>query len=327
MEVIRRVPECIAVAYCDPSANARDEACALTPGVPVFVTLEEAITAVSADAVLLATPPNTREHHIDLACEHRLPMLIEKPLALDIREASRMVSKAEAAEVPLMVGMNFRYLAVTQRARELLDSDTLGKPAFARFTYERWRDGMLARLNKYPLTMTQPMLWEQSIHHFDLMRFVYASEPYTVYCRTWNPSWSMYADDSNVSAIFTFEDGLTVNYQGTWQGNWQQPNFEWRTECEEGVLIQYDQFGDLSFARREDPQPTSLPLPPHEAWITDAMGLLKAFTDAVVNDALLESSGRDHLSSLAMVEACIASSRNSCPVSVPELLASSEVIL
>jgi predicted dehydrogenase len=136
----------------------------------------------------------------------------------------------------------------------LLASGAVGRAEFARFTYERWRDGHRPGINRYPLTMVHPMLWEQSIHHFDLLRFVYGAEPESVYARTFNPSWSMYEGDANVSALFTFAGGLTVNYQGTWQSSHVTPGFEWRSECSEGVIVQRDQFGDLAYARRADPR-------------------------------------------------------------------------
>ena len=139
------------------------------------------------------------------------------------------------------------------------------------------------------------MLWEQSIHHFDLLRFVYGQEPIVVQCHTWNPSWSMYAHDTNVAAIFTFERGIIVNYQGTWQGNWNTPHFEWRTECTAGIISQRDQFGDLYYARRDDPELTRVALPPHETWITETMALLDAFVRSTLDAAPLECSGRDHL--------------------------------
>ena len=52
-----------------------------------------------------------------------------------------LVRIAEAAGLSLMVGLNFRYLAVTQAMMRLLADETVGRPEFARFTYERWRDG------------------------------------------------------------------------------------------------------------------------------------------------------------------------------------------
>ena len=167
--------------------------------------------------------------------------------------------------------------------------------------------------------MKHPMLWEQSIHHFDLMRFVYQTEPVSVYCKTWNPEWSMYRDDTNVSAIFTFKNGLTVNYQGTWQGGWQEPNFEWRTDCSEGVILQKDQFAELYYAKRHDAQLSPVALPPHEIWITDTEGVLAAFANTLLRGKALEASGQDHLISLAMVEACIVSSREARAVDISTL--------
>ncbi len=72
------------------------------------------------------------------------------------------------------------------------------------------------------------MLWEQSIHHFDLIRYVYASEPVEIFAKTFNPSWSMYEDDANGSALITLANGVIVTYQGTWRSNRAELGFEWR---------------------------------------------------------------------------------------------------
>ncbi|MFW5696382.1 MAG: Gfo/Idh/MocA family protein [Phototrophicaceae bacterium] len=321
-DVITRSPRAEIAAYADPNPQAIERAAARFGQRPAFDTPEAAVEAVTgADALLLANPPIGRESQIRLAAERGLPLLVEKPLALDMAEAARLVAIAEAAQVPLMVGLNFRYLAVTQALMGLLEAGTVGEPSFARFTYERYRDGHRPDLNKYPLTMDQPMLWEQSIHHFDLLRYVYRQEPVTIQSRTWNPPWSMYASDANVAAIITFDGGMVVNYQGTWQGNWSVPGFEWRTECTQGIISQRDQFGALHYARRDDAALAPVTLPAHETWVTETIGLLDAFLDTVIDGVPLQCSGRDHLWSLAMVDACIRSSQSGQAVRVDSVLA------
>ncbi|MDL1899745.1 Gfo/Idh/MocA family oxidoreductase [Anaerolineae bacterium CFX9] len=323
-EVLHRSPRCEIAAYVDPNPAAVEHAADKYGDRPSFNNVGAALAAVRGiDALVLANPPIGREAQVQAAAARGIPMLIEKPLALSVREAVQLVELA--GDVPLMVGLNFRYLAVTHAVMSLLADATVGQPEFARFTYERWRDGNRANLNKYPLTMDQPMLWEQSIHHFDLMRYVYGLEPVLVECQTWNPSWSMYASDANVAALFAFGRGsgasdLIVNYQGTWQSNWAQPNFEWRTECSAGIITQRDQFGALAYARRDDPALTDISLPPHELWITETEGLLNAFVDSVVHGAALQCSGRDHILSLAMVEACARSSRERRAVTIQSIL-------
>ncbi len=317
-EVINRSPRAEIVAYVDPNPAALTKAVADFGERATFATVSSAIESVKADALVLANPPMGRDVQIRAAAQHDMPMLIEKPLALSVKEAAQLT--ALAGDVPLMVGLNFRYLAVTKAVLELLQTGTVGKPEFARFTYERWRDGNRANLNKYPLTMDQPMLWEQSIHHFDLLRYVYGQEAVRVECQTWNPSWSMYASDSNVSALFTFESGLIVNYHGLWMSGWSQPGFEWRSDCTGGVISQRDQFGDLHYARHADTQLSEIPLPPHELWITETEGLFAAFLSAVLDGAPLQCSARDHLRSLALVEACALSSREQRAVEISQIL-------
>jgi predicted dehydrogenase len=308
-------------AYADPNPAAIERICAQYGEHPSFASVEAALESLAdVDAVVLANPPIGREAQVRAAVARHLPMLIEKPLALDVSKAAALVEIAENADVPLMVGLNFRYLHVTQATRRLFADGVVGQPSFARFTYERYRDGNRPDLNKYPLTMDQPMLWEQSIHHFDLMRYVYAQDPVSVACQTWNPPWSMYASDANVAALFTFADGMVVNYQGTWQSGWAEPAFEWRTDCTGGVVLQRDQFGALHYARHADKTLTAVDLPPHELWITETQGLLDAFLDTLLDNSPLQCSGRDHLMSLAMVQACVAASREARCVQIASVL-------
>jgi len=322
-EVITRSSRCEIAAYVDPYPAAQERAIAEFGQRPAFTTLRAALNALAGDGIgglVLANPPIGRDIHLLACAERSIPMLIEKPLALNVREAAALVETAESADVALMIGLNFRYLGVTRALIDLFASGEIGQPSFARFTYERWRDGNRPDLNKYPLTMDQPMLWEQSIHHFDLMRFVYGSDPVSVTAHTWNPPWSMYQSDANVAALFAFKNGMIANYQGTWQSGWQEPNFEWRTDCTNGVTSQRHQFGELSYAHKHDATLTPVPLPPHEQWITETAGLLDAFLNHVMEGAPLECSGRDHLVSLAMVEACAVSSRQTRSVFLAEIL-------
>ena len=312
--VIEQHPGSRIVGVVDVRPDAVAAAIDELPDVAGGTTLAEVAARVDADAVILATPPGGREDQIAAACDHRLAILAEKPLADSVATAEAHVAAAERAGVALAVGLNFRYLAVTRALKALVGGEPLGAPEFAHFTYERWRDGRLPHLNKYPLTMDQPMLWEQSIHHFDLMRFVYDTEPVAVIARTFNPSWSMYRGDANVAALITLANGMQVTYHGTWAGNWKPLRFEWRTECRHGVAVQADMFGALGFARRDDDALTPVALPPDEPWVADASALWREFAGHVRGDGPLPCPGRDHLASLRMVEACIQSSATGCAV-------------
>jgi predicted dehydrogenase len=191
-------------------------------------------------------------------------------------------------------------------------------PGFAQFTYQRNRDGRVPRLNKYPLTMHHPMMLEQSIHHLDLIRFCYGREVKRVFCRTWNPDWSMYAHDSNVSCLMTLEDGMEVNYLGTWTGGWNELQFEWRTDCSAGVIVQRALFEDLAAARMGDEVLTPIAIDACEPFYDDTNALLSDFVAHLRTDLPLACSGADHLRTLALCFAAIESSENGCTVEMAD---------
>jgi predicted dehydrogenase len=79
------------------------------------------------DAVILATP---NALHVDggLACIARgLPVLIEKPLAVDVAGARRLVEAAASAGVHLLVGHHRRHNPIIATAKEIIESGAIGR--------------------------------------------------------------------------------------------------------------------------------------------------------------------------------------------------------
>lgn len=315
-ELVARSPGAALAAVVD-SDPARRAACTVAhPAAATFATLGEALAGGRYDGVVLVTPPYGRVEQARQVFAAGLPLLAEKPLALAMDEAAAIVALGEAHGLPLMVGLNFRYLPVSRELRRLVAAEALGAPGFGQFTYLRNRDGRRPGLNKYPLSMRHPMLLEQSIHHLDLIRYCYGREVLRVACRTWNPPWSMYAHDSNVSCLLTLAGGLEVSYLGTWTSGWDELAFAWRTDCAGGVIVQRELFADLAVARTGDPALTPVELPACEPFYDDTAALFDAFVAHVREGAPLECGGRDHLRTLALCFAAIASSEQGSVVDV-----------
>jgi myo-inositol 2-dehydrogenase / D-chiro-inositol 1-dehydrogenase len=260
------------------------------------------------DLVVLSTPPDVHLEQITVCAERGIPVLCEKPLALDFETARACVDVAERAGIHLGIGMNFRYLETTRASREIIQGGQLGQVGFGRINYWRYRDGKRPLLNKYPLTMDQPMLLEQSIHHLDLARFIYGSEVKKLWARTTNPPWSMYASDATVAAWLEFENGFELQYFGTWMGTNSKNEFQWRTDGSEGMLFQRDIFAGLEFWKSGATEPEEIVLEPQEDFVDDTRGLFADFLRAVRGEASSYSSGRDHLKTMALTLACAESS-------------------
>jgi myo-inositol 2-dehydrogenase / D-chiro-inositol 1-dehydrogenase len=289
-------------------------------GIPCYSDLETALEEQEADILLLVSPPEVHRAQAIIGFRHGLHVLSEKPLTEKIDEAVDVVRRAADANRLIGVSMNFRYLPTSQAIRQKLGSKELGEPGYSQFSYLRHRDGYRQDLNKYPLTMKQPMLLEQSIHHIDLMRYCFASEIEWVEADTWNPSWSTYEGDSCVSALLAFANGVHGNYLGTWTAGTSRFEFRWRIDCSEGTLIQQQQFEALTQSRFnkklacsgplfkphvEPPQP--VPLVDAAPFIDDSKLLLQSFLESIEKEKDFDTDGEDHVRSLAAVQACIES--------------------
>ena len=294
------------------------------PGTHVTRDIEAALarSGAGADAVVIATPPATHHRLVGRALAHGLHVLCEKPLSEDLDEVVDLIAQADAAGRHLLVGMNFRYLPSSQRIRRYVLGGHLGALSHAHFTYHRQRDGNRDDLNDYVMSMAHPMLLEQSIHHFDLLRYCYDTEVESLVCDTWRPSWSTYAGDCCVSVLFRFENGVRANYLGTWTAAWNRMEFRWRSDFERGALIQREQFDDLvrvDFERglglsgsnfkgeAEAEVPVVEPLEPCAPFVDDTRRLLAELLGAVQGELDPVTTGGDHLESLLLVQACIES--------------------
>lgn len=285
-----------------------------------YTDMNQALKDLKPDLVLLATPPMERYREVVTVFEHGAHLLSEKPLTLDFDEGVRIVQAAEDAKLGFAVGLNFRYQHCVTRAQEILRSGEIGRPSFSRFIYWINRDGRRPGLNRFPLTMRQPMLYEQTIHHFDEIRFVYDAEVERIWCRCHNPPWSMYRDDATVAALLEMTGDILVDYFGTWSGQTKVNEFMWRTDCTNGALFQHEMFSDLRITRgTSSDQVEKLDLPEQERLVDDARLMLPDVVRQLLEGNLRpHPSGVDHLKTFGLIAAAEESHRSGQPVVMAE---------
>jgi len=334
-KVIRTTPSCDVVAFVARNLDRLQQRASDLgfASVPCYDDLSQALDDVEGNILLLVSPPEVHHEQAMLGFEKGLHLLAEKPLTEDLDEAIEIVAAAEERKVQVAISMNFRYLAPSQAIRRYVLGKELGGPSFSQFTYIRHRDGHRADLNSYCMTQKQPMLIEQSIHHLDLMRYCFASDVEWVRADTWNPSWSTYEDDSNVSVLLKFQNGMHANYMGTWTSGSNRLRFLWQIDFPGGTLVQKRQFHNLSISRfqpelsltgtnfkeEDDVEPLiHVDLPEVEAFRDDSQELLKGFLKCIDDKAIFETSGRDHIKTLCLVHACIESAKTGKRIQMDE---------
>jgi predicted dehydrogenase len=124
IDAVRACPGLMLSAIVDPAPSA--DAIATRAGVPLYRTLGELLVRDRPDGVVLATP---NALHVPQALEcvaTGLPVLLEKPIAPSVAEASRLVAAAKESNARLLIGHHRAHSPIMVRAKQVVDSGVLG---------------------------------------------------------------------------------------------------------------------------------------------------------------------------------------------------------
>ncbi|NIK56549.1 Gfo/Idh/MocA family protein [Kribbella shirazensis] len=276
--------------------------------VPVATSIEE--LAVQFEAVIDVTVPVAHPKVSVEALLGGVPVLCEKPLAETVRECLQMVAASEVSGKLLMVSQSRRYFrAVNAFQRQLAELGPIGTLSCEFYKAPRF-GGFRER-------MAEPLLVDMAIHQFDLSRKLIGSEPVSVYCDSYNPSWSWFDGNAAASAIFTYADGTRFAFTGSWcapglETSW---NGRWRASTPGGTATWDGDNPPVAELASGEALPAVMADEPEEI-----AGSLVEFVDAVRTSASPQSEVHSNVISLAMVESAVRSANTGAPVRIADVI-------
>jgi len=120
-------PQCRIAAVCSGSLE-RARAAAMQFAIPHFsADYREVVKRPDVDLVSIVTPPNLHMPIALAALRAGKHVLCEKPFALSVGEARRMVAAARRARREGMLDHEFRFIPARARAKALVDDGWLGE--------------------------------------------------------------------------------------------------------------------------------------------------------------------------------------------------------
>lgn len=166
------VPGARVVAICDRD-EAKAAALARKLAIPtVYSDAETMLRSGTLDFVDVISGPETHEALVGLAAHCKLPVVCQKPMALDYATCERMVAKCQAAAVPFLIHENYRWQAPLRRMKEILEAGRIGRPFRAHLQFSH---GDLRFFDRQPYLYEQPhfALFDMGPHLLDLPRFFF----------------------------------------------------------------------------------------------------------------------------------------------------------
>lgn len=121
------------ISCCDPRADRREELAAEVAVEAAHATMEEAVVTGDLDGVAICSPTAFHPDQTIAALRHQLPLLLEKPVAISLTEAERVVEVQEATGTPVVLGYCWRWWPPLERVRGLLSTGVIGTPRHVQF--------------------------------------------------------------------------------------------------------------------------------------------------------------------------------------------------
>lgn len=114
-------------AVVDTHPAGRQRAQSAYTQAQVFSDVQELIAAGVADAAVITTPDHTHEAVTLPLLEAGIAVYLEKPLAITVESADRILIAAAEHDTPLYVGHNMRHSGLARKMREVIESGAIGE--------------------------------------------------------------------------------------------------------------------------------------------------------------------------------------------------------
>ncbi len=131
---IERTKELLLTSAYDPNPEQLAHFKARFPDVETFSD-EEAFFASGIDAVAITSPAPCHLDNVKTAARHGLPVLCEKPLAMNDADIAEMIATMEDAHLPLATAFCYRFSPVALKIRELIREGAIGEVRALRLIY------------------------------------------------------------------------------------------------------------------------------------------------------------------------------------------------
>ena len=173
---LKEMNETRLVAVCDKDA-AKAEAVADLFGVESYTDSQKMLKRTDVEAVTVCTWSTNLAVEALRALKAGKHVLVEKPMANNVREAKKIVALAKKNQRYLMVGFLMRFIPGVQRIKQAIDKGEIGALVYA----------TARRVSQWPERIGDVgVVKDLAIHDIDMTQYLFNDDIVGVYGRTGN---------------------------------------------------------------------------------------------------------------------------------------------
>jgi 2-alkyl-3-oxoalkanoate reductase len=135
ISALKDIPGIDICGVCDRDIQRAKEIAQAAPGARIYTDLAEFLQRERPESVHILTPPSTHAPLAIQAMEAGCHVIVEKPMALNTKEADAMIASAKANGVWLSTCHNYLFKPSIMKARELVRSGAIGRTIYVNSFY------------------------------------------------------------------------------------------------------------------------------------------------------------------------------------------------
>ncbi len=230
-----------AVAICDINRKKAVRLAKMFKVPAVYTDYKKMIKAAGIDVVSVCTPNFLHESMTVFAAKNKKHVLVEKPMALSIREMKAMIAACKKNRVTLMVEQSHRFDPGHEVLKDVVESGILGRIVTVR--------GKLGHSGPEFWSNDSPWFFvkrksgggvsvDVGIHILDLIRFITGKDVDKVAARMANLVKKKAKLEDNVEATLKFRDGTIGVFETSWSTSPYEVIVQVYGECGKAMVQQ-----------------------------------------------------------------------------------------
>jgi UDP-N-acetylglucosamine 3-dehydrogenase len=202
--IYKELEETELVAICDIDAE-RAKTVAKQFGAKPYTSTSKMLENKKIEAVSICTWSTSLAIEALKALKAGKDVLVEKPMAVNARQAETLMKTAEKNELHLTVGFLMRFIPGLQHMRKAVEQKAVGELVCA----------TAKRVSEWPERIGDVgVVKDTAIHDIDAMRYLFQEEPTAVYAKTGSMTHRTFEDYAHI--MFTFTSGKSAFIESNW---------------------------------------------------------------------------------------------------------------
>ncbi|MEM2875609.1 MAG: Gfo/Idh/MocA family oxidoreductase [Candidatus Bathyarchaeia archaeon] len=276
-------------AVCDIN-RSRVEEMTKKYSIDGYTDSKDLLKRTDIDAVSICTWSTELAKEMIRALESGKHVFVEKPMAINPREAEEAIKLSENNDLYLMVGFIERFNPGVETVKKILDEGGVGDVVST----------LSRRVSRWPERIGDVgVVKDMAIHELDLLCYLLSETPKTVYAKTGSLRHRLFEDHAQI--LLSFECGATAFIEV----NWLTPY-----KIRELIITGSESMLSLDYITQKvilekSSERKCLP----NKWREPLLLELEHFISSILNKGALRTTGLDGLRALKIADAVLESSR------------------